>query len=163
MVRGHGVILLAMFIAIIVGGVVAKHILEGTSGVVSARTHEAEVVKLINKYRIAHHLHILTPSNALHASALEHSQDMVANSYFDHRGFPERVRRHRNATLVGENIAYGGGQYGTPSGTLTLWKNSPPHNKVLLTAKFRRVGVGVVIGVFLGTSDAVVTTANFSS
>lgn len=159
--RNYSVIV-ALIIAVIGGGVAAKNILEGKSAVSSA-SREQQLIVLINNYRVSHHLHRVTLSNGLTLSARAHSRDMLANGYFDHRGFPQRVRKYRHASYVGENIAWGTGDFGEPSGVLSLWRSSPPHKKILLTARFTRVGVGIASGTFFGQSDAVLTTANFSN
>lgn len=155
-------VIVALIIAVIGGGVAAKNILEGKSAV-SYASREQQLIVLINNYRVAHHLNRVTLSTGLSRSAREHSEDMLRNGYFDHRGFPQRVRKYRHASYVGENISWGTGDFGKPKGTLSLWQSSPPHKKILLTARFTRVGVGMVSGTFFGQGNAVITTANFSN
>lgn len=101
-------------------------------------------------------------SVGLTRAAVEHSQDMINRDYFDHSGFPQRVRRYKAASYLGENIAYGSGGFAQPSGILSLWRASPPHKKILLTAKFRQVGIGMATGDLFGQTETA-TTADFSS
>ena len=42
----------------------------------------------------------------------------------------------------GENIAYGGGRYGTPKSITKAWMNSPGHRANILNPTFKDVGVG---------------------
>lgn len=155
-------IIIALLIAIVGGSIVAKNILEGKTASTTA-SKEQQLVVLINNYRKTHHLKALTINPGLSSAAREHSQDMLDKGYFDHRGFPQRVRKYRNANYVGENIAWGTGGYGDPSGVLSLWRSSPEHNKIMLTARFSHVGVGMISGTFSNQRNAVVTTADFSN
>lgn len=154
--------IVALIIAVVGGGIAAKNILEGRTAVNYA-SREQQLIVLINDYRSAHHLGKLIMNTQLGLSANEHSRDMLRKGYFDHRGFPQRVRKYRNASYVGENISWGTGGFGKPDGVLSLWRSSPPHKKVLLTARFTRIGVGMVEGKFFGQNGAVITTANFSN
>lgn len=43
---------------------------------------------------------------------------------------------------IGENLAWGTGDYGTPRQTLNSWLHSPEHRANLLTPQFRDLGVG---------------------
>ena len=43
---------------------------------------------------------------------------------------------------IGENLAWGTGDYGTPRQTLNNWLNSPEHRANLLMPQFRDLGIG---------------------
>jgi uncharacterized protein YkwD len=49
----------------------------------------------------------------------------------------------RGRVRVGENLYWGTGSAGAPSGAVTAWLNSPPHRANLL-GRWRDGGVGVV-------------------
>ena len=44
-----------------------------------------------------------------------------------------------------------------------MWLGSPSHRYVLLSPRFRAVGVGIRVGSFMGCSRALVVTADFWS
>jgi uncharacterized protein YkwD len=128
---------------------------------------ERQVLVLLNDVRQAHGLSPLLGSVALRAAAREHSADMLRRGYFEHNGptetFDRRIRRFLDSPLVGENIAWGTGSYGTPEGIVGLWMHSAPHRHIILMASLHRVGLGVATGSFQRTPGAVMATADFSS
>jgi uncharacterized protein YkwD len=128
---------------------------------------EQRVLGLLNDVRHAHGLSILESSSALRASAREHSADMLRHGYFEHNSpgeaFDKRIRRFLASPLVGENIAWGTGIYGTPEGIVNLWMHSPPHRHIILMASFHRVGLGIATGSFQHNAGAMMATADFSS
>lgn len=138
----------------------------------SARTSyrvdaEQKVLKLLNTIRSQHGLQPLRFSSQLRSAAREHSGDMIQRNYFEHDSprehFDVRIRRHVDASLVGENIAWGTGKYGTPEGIVSLWMHSAPHRRIILMGKLRRIGLGVAVGPFQGEQNASVATADFAS
>jgi uncharacterized protein YkwD len=137
-----------------------------TRSAYSAST-ERQVLQLLNGIRHEHGLTSLTGSIALRNAARSHSSDMLKRGYFEHNSpnesFDKRIRRYLNSPLVGENIAWGTGHYGTAQGIVTLWMHSPAHRHVILMASLHRVGLGIATGSFAGAKDAVMTTADFSS
>ncbi len=128
---------------------------------------EGRVLGLLNEIRHAHGLSTLQGNLSLRKAARAHSADMIARDYFEHDGpnesFDKRIRRFLKSPLVGENIAWGTGLYGSPEGIVKLWMNSPPHRKIILMPAMRRVGLGVATGTFQGNPGAVMATADFSS
>jgi uncharacterized protein YkwD len=111
---------------------------------------------LLNGARADAGLPPLTQNGELAQAALEHSQDMVANQYFDHvapdgRDVVDRIRAtgyiptDRRWT-VGENLAWGTGDLATPRNIFTAWMNSEGHRENILRPEFREIGFGVVIG-----------------
>jgi uncharacterized protein YkwD len=127
---------------------------------------EGQVLVLLNGIRHEHGLASLTGSVALRNAARSHSSDMLKRGYFahnsPHQGFGARIRHFLDSPLVGENIAWGTGQYGTARGIVTAWMHSPEHRRIILMGSLHRVGLGVATGTFKGTHDAVMTTADFS-
>ena len=49
--------------------------------------------------------------------------------------------------MLGENLAWGTGSFGTPRSTIETWMSSPAHRAILLKKAYREMGVGVVLGV----------------
>jgi uncharacterized protein YkwD len=137
------------------------------SGASYRSSSESSVFKLLNDIRREHKLPPFTFSSALRSSAREHSADMLARQYFEHdapnESFDHRIRRHLDSSLVGENIAWGTGRYGSPQGLVTLWMHSPTHRRIILMRGLRRVGLGVAIGSFEGSPDAAMATADFAA
>src|SRR4051812_10748960 len=128
---------------------------------------ERTVFQLLNDVRRHHQLPPFTFSTALRSAAREHSSDMLARQYFEHNApdetFDHRIRRHLDSSLVGENIAWGTGSYGTPEGIVSLWMHSAPHRRVILTRSLKRIGLGVAIGSFAGSPGASMATADFAA
>jgi uncharacterized protein YkwD len=137
-----------------------------TRSAYSAST-EGQVVALLNAIRHEHGLGTLTSSTALRKAARSHSSDMLARGYFEHNSphetFDVRIRRFLKSPLVGENIAWGTGSYGTAEGIVNLWMHSPPHRHIILMGSLHRVGLGIATGNFKGSRGAVMATADFSS
>ena len=65
-------------------------------------------------------------------------------------------------SVAGENLAWGTGSRGTPSGIVACWLASPEHRANLLRPSFVRVGVGDLRSSFLGHRGAQVVTADFA-
>ena len=122
---------------------------------------------LLNEIRHEHGLSAFTPSIALRGAAREHSSDMLTHGYFEHNSpsesFDKRIRRYLKSPLVGENIAWGTGRYGSPEGLVSLWMHSPEHRRIILMASLHRIGLGIATGSFKGIPGAVMATADFSA
>jgi uncharacterized protein YkwD len=116
---------------------------------------EQQVLALLNQIRQQHRLARLTLSTPLRGVARAHSLDMLQNGYFDHTADETSGTR-------GETIAWGVGSYGTPAGLVGQWMRSAPHRAVILAPDMRRVGIGVALGTFGTTRNAVLATADFS-
>jgi uncharacterized protein YkwD len=114
---------------------------------------ERAVLSNINAYRHAHGLGPLRMSAALSAAARSHSDEMAQRGYFSHnsangRSFDRRISRFypvRGARYwaVGENLLWSSPSVDA-NGALTMWINSPEHNKILLTSRWREVGLSAV-------------------
>jgi uncharacterized protein YkwD len=59
---------------------------------------------------------------------------------------------------VGEDIGYGIGSHGSAMAIFEAWMHSPPHRAVILTRRFRSVGVGCAVGRYRGVPDVVFFT-----
>jgi uncharacterized protein YkwD len=133
----------------------------------SRASGEQQVLLLLNEIRGQHGLSSFTANTQLRSAARFHSEDMLQHGYFDHDSPSEawdvRVNRYIKAPLVGEDLAWGTGSYGTPDGIVTQWMHSPTHRAIILTAGLHRVGIGLATGTFDGSAGAVMATADFAA
>ncbi len=106
---------------------------------------ESEVISLVNNERAALGLSPLSGNGALGSGARTHSTDMACNNFFSHTGsdgsnFVTRVSRAGfGGSPMGEVIAAG---YGSPSGVVAGWMNSPGHRDILMNPNATLIGVG---------------------
>jgi uncharacterized protein YkwD len=128
----------------------------------------------MNALRRQHNLVPLRHSAGLAAAAREHSNDMARRGYFRHNSpaglsFSRRIARfypigsHRYWS-AGENLLWSSGELNATA-ALTLWLDSPKHRNVMLTARWREVGVSAVhvgsaAGVY-GGRDVTIVTVDF--
>ena len=116
--------------------------------------------------REQHGLSLFTPNAQLHLAARFHSDDMLQKGYFDHdspnQAWDARVRGYLNSPLIGEDLAWGNGSYGTPEGIVSQWMHSAPHRAVILTAGLHRIGIGISTGAFGGNGGVSMATADFA-
>jgi uncharacterized protein YkwD len=128
---------------------------------------EQQVLVLLNQIRQQRSLGTLALSTPLRAAARAHSADMLQKSYFDHDSPGEtwdtRIARYLRSPMIGENIAWGTGSYGSPEGFVNQWMHSAPHRRIILSADLHRVGLGIAVGTFDGTPGAVMATADFAA
>ncbi len=111
-------------------------------------------VCLINNRRTARGLSRLRINNRLSKAAKWHTHDMVHRSYFGHvsrrgrdvvdRLYGARYLGGRISWAVGENLAWGSGNRGTPREIVRAWMNSPGHRQNMLDRRFREIGIGVI-------------------
>lgn len=132
------------------------------------------IVSDLNAVRAEHALRPLRQNPQLHAAAERHSREMLAHGYFSHAApdgasFAMRVTRYyrppsRGVFAVGENLLWGSPSV-SASGAVALWLKSPAHRTILLSPRWRDVGVGAVHapgapGVF-GGAPVTMVTADF--
>lgn len=88
---------------------------------------------------------------------------MLQRDYFDHGPMAQRLLRFgARGPRLGENLAWGVGTLAATRMIVRKWLASPPHRANLLRPGFRRVGVGTVVGTFMGYSKAKLVTADFA-
>ena len=114
------------------------------------------VLCLVNDTRAARGLAPVRLSRLLDRAAEAHSRDMVARQFFSHvtpGGMDARQRIVRagyvprqGAGPLGETIAWGTEDYGTPAELVRTFMSSTGHRRVLLDRRYRDVGVGFVLG-----------------
>jgi uncharacterized protein YkwD len=112
------------------------------------------VTCLINRQRVHHHLKRVHGSTALWAAAQTHTNAMVSQNFFSHEGDGTPASRASNAGYmagasawgVGEALEWGVKKSATPRAIVRGWMRSPEHRAIVLTGRFRQVGVGVADG-----------------
>lgn len=130
---------------------------------------EAGLLVEINTLRRSHGLAPLRLNLRLRAAADAHSASMARRGFFAHESpdgtvFWKRVLRYYPKTRywsVGENLLWSSPEV-DPEGALRMWLESAPHKKILLTARWREIGLSAVHvdagpGVFKGQPVTVVT------
>jgi uncharacterized protein YkwD len=131
-----------------------------TAGVTS---HEAAVLREMNRVRAEHGLSALRYDDHLQRAAVSHSREMLANDVFEHGAFSSRMTEFDiKSRIAGENLAWGTGSRGTARSIVAAWLASPEHRANLLRTSFSRVGVGDLMGRFQGHTGAHVVTADFA-
>ncbi len=116
----------------------------------------AALVCLHNRIRAQNGLPTLAENGALGSAGLAHSEDMVAQHYFDHTGpdgvaFSDRIIAARyagadDAWELGENLAWGTAALSTPAGMMQSWMSSPGHRANILDRDYREIGLGIELG-----------------
>jgi len=135
---------------------------------------EEPLLAEINEVRREHGLHELRLSTPLSEAADAHARAMGRVGFFGHDSaggdvFWERVRQRYGSDghwrwAVGENLLWRANGT-TPEQVVELWLDSPPHRRVLLSPKWREVGLAAVRvrnapGVFEG-NDVTIVAADF--
>jgi uncharacterized protein YkwD len=124
---------------------------------------EQTLVQAVNEARAAHGVPPLRVGVRLQRAARAHSRSMARRGSFTHGNWYSRLRRHGvRARTLGETIAWGVGLDVSAAGIVGMWMASPPHRATLLTAGFRRIGIGVAVGTMGGFPGARVVTADFA-
>jgi uncharacterized protein YkwD len=117
----------------------------------------ASIVCLANAERSQRGLVLLRENVKLRSAASRHSSDMVRDGYFAHTTpdgdtLVERIlaagyMKRTAGWSLGENLAWGTGDVGTPRGVHHAWMRSSGHRANILRASYRELGVGVRPGV----------------
>jgi uncharacterized protein YkwD len=137
----------------------------------SPRLDRAErgIIRAINRQRAAYGIAHVRASARLDRAADFHSREMLYGNYFAHpslngASMASRVRSFTHRKRVGETLAMLGGRCRRHMGgrVVTMWMNSSSHRAVLLSSRFKRVGVARRGG-RLGGSRACMVTADFAS
>ncbi|TML60350.1 MAG: CAP domain-containing protein [Actinobacteria bacterium] len=114
---------------------------------------ERDVLSNVNLLRHQHGLGALRLSAKLAAAARLHSTEMAQRGYFSHdsangTSFDKRIARFYSLSgkhywSVGENLLWSSPDV-SASSALDMWLNSPEHKKILLTARWREIGLSAV-------------------
>ena len=144
------------------------------AGIRAEAALERSILAEINALRKAHGLAPLRQSLPLARAAEGHSRAMARLGFFSHSSrdgtaFWKRIARNYpsrgySTWTVGENLLWSTSEL-SGAGAVRMWLNSPPHRKVLLSARWRELGISAIRadaapGAF-GGSDVTVVTADF--
>jgi uncharacterized protein YkwD len=142
-------------------------------GTVSTTTPERNILSLINNARAARGLHRLALRTTLCSAARAHSLSMLRLSYFSHSSasgetFAQRILRYgysRGSCSywgVGEVIGWGASSTaGSARAVFRAWMRSTAHRTVILTRRWRDVGIGRALGSYTGIADVRMFTVDF--
>jgi uncharacterized protein YkwD len=122
---------------------------------------EASLLQTMNTVRTSQGLAPLRLDVHLLRAARGHSADMMSRQDFAHGAVAARALAQRaRGPVYGEDLAWGTGV--TAQSVVKNWLASPRHRAVLLRPGFRRIGIGVAFGTFVGHGGAAVVTADFA-
>jgi uncharacterized protein YkwD len=117
----------------------------------------ASILCLANAERSQRGLVSLRENVKLRSAASGHSSDMVRGGFFAHTApngdtFVDRIlaagyTKRTAGWSLGENLAWGTGDVGTPRGVHDAWMRSSGHRANILRASYRELGIGVRPGV----------------
>ena len=173
--RGSRIALVgALLVSLVAGAGTANARVEAPRGLTARNALESDVLAQINTLRRSHGLAPVRLSLALRRAADAHSTAMATRGFFAHESadgtaFWRRVaryypRRGTGAWYVGENLLWSSPDVDA-AGAVRMWLNSPPHRRILLTARWREIGLSAVHtpsapGVY-GGREVTVVTADF--
>jgi uncharacterized protein YkwD len=136
----------------------------GSAAGASARglsSSEASLLQTMNTVRTSRGLAPLRLDVRLLRAARGHSADMMNRQYFAHGAVAARaLAQQARGPVYGEDLAWGTGV--TAQSVVNNWLASPRHRAVLLRPGFRRIGIGIAFGTFVGHGGAAVVTADFA-
>lgn len=137
----------------------------------NVRAVDAATLCLVNQIRTSHGLRPLRANRELGRVARSQVTTMVRHDYFaDVRPSGQtplalvavtRYPAHAAEFAVGQNIAWGTGNFTTPAHIVAEWMASPPHREIMLNGEYRNAGVAVTPAVptILDSSGAGATYA----
>jgi uncharacterized protein YkwD len=108
----------------------------------SAHGTAGSILRALNATRARHHLATLHTSRGLARAAANWSAQMAATHVMTHGAFQARISRYVRSRVYGENLAYTFGGCGGRT-VVRMWLGSTPHRHIMLSHRFRRVGVGI--------------------
>jgi uncharacterized protein YkwD len=136
-----------------------------------AVAEEAAMLCLANYARAQLGEPALEPIAALEDSAAEKAEDIIRCDSFSHyacgREFTYWIRANGYLAAecwhVGENLAWGTGEYGTVASIFRAWLRSPEHRENLLDPEFTQTGIDLTVGQLEGSRGAHLWTQQFGS
>jgi uncharacterized protein YkwD len=149
-------------------------VLPGPAAARCCRDERAATFRALNAARARHGAPPLVLDERLDRAARRHSREMVLRRYFAHESpgggrFSARIAatgwmRRRGRWYVGETLAWGRGTSAQPAAVVAAWLRSPSHRRVVLSPRYRRVGIGIVRGTpVAGPQGGLTYTADFGS
>jgi uncharacterized protein YkwD len=129
----------------------ASLLLPSTAAAGTLAARERAVVRVINQVRAQHHLRPLRLSSLLAGAARGHSSleahdNVLAHQLSGEKALPSRVAHAASHGAVGEAVFWSPGDSVHAQRIVATFMASPPHRALLLSKRFRRVGVGVARG-----------------
>jgi uncharacterized protein YkwD len=121
----------------------------------AAASENTAIVKKVNNVRAQHGLRRLKMLTALDQAAAAHCTEMLVGQSLSHGALRNRLQRYLSARSYGETLAWMPSGIATPASVVSAWMHSPPHRAVLLSKRFRRIGVAAqngTLGGQVGTS-----------
>lgn len=136
----------------------------------AASAQEQAMLCLVNRARANAGLPPLEPSPDLATSAEDKADDLIACDEFSHyacdREFTYWIREvgylSADCWRVGENLAWGTGEYGSVSAIFRAWMRSPEHRKNIL-GDYRQTGLHLAVGTLGGQRNVHVWTQHFGT
>ena len=129
------------------------------------------VLCLVNRQRDQAGLHPLDRNKKLQKAAQRHNERMDGTGCFSHEcpgeapldtRLDEYLSGGLSAWGIGENVAWGSGDYGTPESIVKAWMQSPGHRANILSHDWREIGIGFSTGSpASGSADAGIYTTDF--
>jgi uncharacterized protein YkwD len=141
----------------------------GRQGVDNAKR---AITCLINRSRAHHRLRRLHGSISLGSAAQVHSDAMATLNFFSHDGGDGSPASRAEAAGymagahawgIGENLEWAIGKGASPGAVVRAWMMSAEHRSVILSRRFRHIGIGITNGspVSPDVQGAAVFTADF--
>jgi len=138
------------------------------AGAKTVSTASRAIRCLVNRQRAAHHLPALRPERRLRRAAEAHTASMLRTQRFSHylvgqestlagRAAAAGYLRDARRWWLGETLAFGTAQLGTPAALVRELMASPPHRATLLDPAARDLGVGLAHGAPGADSGATLT------
>ncbi|HEY6887432.1 MAG TPA: CAP domain-containing protein [Solirubrobacter sp.] len=121
-----------------------------------AATAANSITCLVNVERTSRGIPALTPDADLAQAANGHSTNMSRRQFFAHvnpagDGLSARLQaagygNPGDGWYAAEDLGWGTGSRATPNAMVDAWLNSPHHRRILLSATYEEIGVGVAQG-----------------
>jgi uncharacterized protein YkwD len=111
-------------------------------GSVAADT-EQEAIDELNQIRRSRGLPTLRSSDSLRRSATGYAREMIRRDFFGHQARIDVAGQFRSA---GEALAMHSGWSAEPRRTVGRWMGSPSHRALLMSPRYRWVGMGLARG-----------------
>jgi uncharacterized protein YkwD len=138
--------------------------------VASAATQEQTMLCMTNFARAQSGQGELEATAVLAESARDKSRDIFECDSFSHNACGREFTYWMRATgylsaqcwKVGENLAFGSGEYGSVRSIFRAWMRSPEHRANIL-GEFSQVGIDLQVGTLSGSGRTSVWTQHFGS
>jgi uncharacterized protein YkwD len=109
----------------------------------AAADAQGHAIDQLNQIRASNGMSALRSSPTLDRSATRYARQMLRT---DHFGHASRIAVSSDFESAGETLAMHDGWAPQPGRTIGSWMNSPGHRAVLLSSRFRWVGMGLARG-----------------